>query len=91
MTPGNVGDPRYLASGMEQPLDQRPKEPVRATAHLRLEAAIVADMQSLGIDPALIYAFQHTGVIVTEDTIEHLSDAQLVGWQAAVDRYRAIA
>lgn len=76
---------------MDQPLDQHaaPARPVQV--ELRLEAAIVADMESLGIDPALIYAFQHTGVIVTEDTIDHLSDEQLVGWQAAIDRYRAIA
>lgn len=56
-----------------------------------MEAMIVADMEALGMDSALIYAFQHTGLLVTDDTMSGYTDDQLLAWQAAVDRYRTTA
>ena len=57
---------------------------------LAVEAAVVADMESMGIDPALIYAFQHTGMMVVGATLDRYTDQQLQGWQSAVDRYRSL-
>ncbi len=56
----------------------------------QIEAMVVRDMEDLGIDPALVYAFQHTGMLVTDATIDGYSDAQLASWQEAVDRYRRL-
>lgn len=57
----------------------------------QIEAMVVRDMEDLGVDPALVYAFQHTGMLVTDATIDGYSDAQLVSWQEAVDRYRRLS
>lgn len=57
----------------------------------RLENEIVADMEQLGLDPAYIYAFQHTGMIVTDSTLDCYTDSELTGWQEALDRYRQLA
>lgn len=56
-----------------------------------LESEIVADMEELGLDPAYIYAFQHTGMIVTDATLDCYTDEELTGWQEALDRYRRLA
>jgi hypothetical protein len=57
---------------------------------VELEMMIVRDMEDLGVDRALIYAFQHTGLLVTDDTVEEYSALELASWQGAVDRYRRI-
>jgi hypothetical protein len=56
----------------------------------QLEAMIVADMEELGVDPALVYAFQHTGFLVTDATMDGYTDQELQVWQAAVDRYHRL-
>ncbi len=57
----------------------------------RLETEIVADMEELGLDPAYIYAFQHTGMMVTDSTLDCYTDSELLGWQDALNRYRQLA
>jgi hypothetical protein len=54
-----------------------------------LEHEIVQAMQKAGLDPALVYAFEKTGLIVTEDNQNLISDADLAEWEAAVMEYRA--
>ncbi len=55
----------------------------------QVEHQIAQAMQQAGIDPALIYAFEQTGLLVTEEN-QHLIPAHgLQAWQAAVARYRA--
>jgi len=44
-------------------------------------------MADLGADPALIYAFQKTGVYVCEENEQRLSRSQLEAWNGAVDEY----
>ncbi len=55
-----------------------------------IEAMIVQDMVDLGVDPAFVYAFQHTGLLVTDATIDGYTDAELALWQATLDRYRRL-
>jgi hypothetical protein len=43
-------------------------------------------MAEVGADPALIYAFQRTGVYVCEENERRLSQSQLA-WNGAVDEY----
>jgi hypothetical protein len=40
-----------------------------------------------GIDSRLIYAFRRTGLIVTEQNLEHLTSRDLREWQAALEEY----
>lgn len=56
-----------------------------------LEVQIVSDMEELGLDPAYIYAFQHTGMLVTDLTLDCYTDTELADWQAALERYRRVA
>ena len=53
-----------------------------------VEHEMVQAMQKIGVDPALIYAFEKTGLIVSEDNQNLLSDADLAEWEAAVEEYR---
>ena len=47
-------------------------------------------MLTAGIDPAIIYAFEKTGFLVTEDNQESLSDLDLEEWREAVEEYNAM-
>jgi ribose 5-phosphate isomerase len=50
---------------------------------------MVQAMKKVGIDPAVIYAFEKTGLIVTEDNQNLISDVDRAEWDAAVLEYRA--
>jgi hypothetical protein len=54
-----------------------------------VEHAIVQAMKEAGLDPALIYAFEKTGRVVSAENQHLLSDADLAEWEAAVMEYRA--
>src|SRR5919199_318593 len=54
-----------------------------------LEHMMVEDMKKAGIDPAIIYAFEKTGRLVTERNRHLLPDSALEEWQAAVEEYEA--
>ena len=68
-----------------------PKDPVffdvphpEQVEHLTVEA-----MKAAGLDPAIIYAYEKTGRLVTEDNQQLLSDADLAEWDAAIEEYEA--
>jgi SEC-C motif len=52
-----------------------------------LEAMMVEDMTKAGIDPAIIYAFEKTGRLVTEENQHLLPAKALDEWQAAIEEY----
>src|SRR6266478_3365565 len=54
-----------------------------------IEHQTVEAMKKAGIDPAIIYAFEKTGRLVTEDNQHLLSDVDLDEWQAAIEEYQA--
>lgn len=54
-----------------------------------LEHMMVEGMKKAGINPAIIYAFEKTGRLVTEDNQSLLSDADLDEWQAAIEEFEA--
>jgi len=56
-----------------------------------VEAEMVDIMTQAGMDPALIYAFEKTGRIVTEENKNKLTDPGLTEWSEAVDEYRRLA
>lgn len=54
-----------------------------------LEHATVEAMKKAGIDPALIYAFEKTGRLVSEQNQHLLPERDLDEWQAAIEEYEA--
>jgi hypothetical protein len=54
-----------------------------------IEHMTVEAMKAAGIDPAMIYAYEKTGTLVTEDNQNLLSDADLDEWQAAIEECEA--
>jgi hypothetical protein len=55
----------------------------------RLEAMIVEDMKAASLDPALVYAFEKTGLLVTQQNQHLIPDADLAQWDAAIEEYQA--
>lgn len=54
---------------------------------VKLEAVTVTAMEDAGVPPEFIYAYQQTGLIVTEEN-RHVLDAEdLAEWNDAIDRY----
>jgi hypothetical protein len=56
----------------------------------RLEGETVKVMQQVGFDPAYIYAYQQTGLLLTEQNVHLLSDADVNEFYDAMDRYDAL-
>jgi hypothetical protein len=54
-----------------------------------LEAMMVEDMRAAGLHPALIYAFEQTGLLVTEENQHLIPDEDLAEWDAAIEEYEA--
>jgi hypothetical protein len=55
----------------------------------QIEHRTVQAMKEAGINPAIIYAYEKTGRLVTEDNQHLLSDADLAEWTAAIEEYEA--
>ena len=53
----------------------------------QVEHMTVQAMKEAGIDPAIIYAYEKTGRLVTEDNQHLLSEADLDEWQEAIEEY----
>jgi hypothetical protein len=46
-------------------------------------------LRAMGAAPEIIYAFEKTGRIVTNDNMAYLTDAELAEWEAAIAEYHA--
>ena len=51
------------------------------------EAEIVRGMKASGVNPAVIYAFEKTGLLVSEENQHLIPDADLAEWEAATEEY----
>ena len=51
------------------------------------EAEIARAMKVGGINPAVIYAFEKTGLLVSEENQHLIPDADLAEWEAAIEEY----
>ena len=58
--------------------------PLEHVEHYMVEA-----MKKAGLHPALIYAFEKTGLLVTEENQHLLPEKDLAEWEAAIDEYEA--
>ena len=54
-----------------------------------VEHYMVEGMKQAGLDPAIIYAFEKTGLLVTEENEHLISDNDRAEWEAAILEYRA--
>ena len=52
-----------------------------------LEAMMVEEMRAAGMNPAFIFAFEKTGLLVTEENQHLISDEDLAAWDAAIEEY----
>lgn len=57
---------------------------------LQYEAEMVWAMGQTGVDPAVIYAFQQTGLLVTEQNQSLINPVDLEEYHAAIARYDAL-
>jgi len=56
-----------------------------------IEAEMVDIMKEIGMDPAFIYAYEKTGLLVTEENKDKMTDLDLEEWREAVEGYRRLA
>lgn len=61
--------------------------PQAAISDPEAHAVLVQAMADVGADPALVYAFQKTGVYVCEENEKRLSKAKRAAFDAAVEEY----
>lgn len=59
--------------------------PLEHAEHFMVEA-----MKKSGLDPALIYAFEKTGMLVTEENQHLIPESDLDKWEAAIDEYESL-
>ncbi len=52
-----------------------------------MTALMVEAMVEAGVEPARIYAYRKTGLIVTEENLHLLSEQDLAEWEAAIQEY----
>ena len=52
-----------------------------------LEAMMVEGMRAAGLDPAFVYAFEKTGLLVTEQNQHLIPENDLAEWDAAIAEY----
>ena len=77
--------------GPDDPLffDPDADEP-RPLHQAAVEAAVVEAMQHAGVPPALIYAFQQTGILPTEDNLDRLPPERRQEFHLAVRRHQRL-
>ncbi len=77
--------------GPEDPLFLNPNSAVpeflSVESHEETWRALVQAAGESGMDPALVYAMNKTGRIVTEQNMRFLTDADIEEWNDAVDEY----
>jgi ribose 5-phosphate isomerase len=78
--------------GSEDPLLFNPESAVPEFLSIESQdetwRALVQAAEESGMDPALVYAMNKTGRIVTEQNLRFVTDADLQEWNDAVDEYQ---
>lgn len=61
--------------------------PNRPFSEKELQEKMLEMMKRAGTAPEIVYAFQKTGRLVTDETYEKLSQKERDEWDAAIDEY----
>ncbi|MGB7346264.1 MAG: SEC-C metal-binding domain-containing protein [Pirellulaceae bacterium] len=83
-----------LADHVDQLRDKKgselsPEDPLFPDFQMEhVEHGIVEAMKSSGVDPAIIHAFEQTGLLVSEENQHLISEADLAAWHQAVAEFR---
>jgi hypothetical protein len=79
-----------LLDAVARLLDAAETESGPAGSHLTPSwmPTLVAAMRTVGIDAALIHAYEETGVVVSEGSEDLWSASDLRRWEAAIEGYR---
>jgi hypothetical protein len=71
-------DPIFFDPDANDPVPLNPQQ---------YEQDMIETMAQAGINPAFIYAFKHTGRIVTESNKHRLTEKELRRWNDAINQY----
>lgn len=74
---------QQLEALARQKFQERLAEHERATQQKMIEA-----MRQNGADPAYIYAFEKTGLLVFQETMDQFTEEQLGQWADAYEEYQ---
>ena len=75
-------DPVFFDPNADQP------EPL---SELKMEEGMVRAATAAGVDPAVIFAYSKTGMLVTEHNVDQWSAEDLEEWDAAIEEGRRAA
>lgn len=59
-----------------------------ATDFERMEHTLSMAMKAAGVDPAIIHAFEETGMMVTEENMDAFSQTDLDLWHSKIEEFR---
>ena len=54
----------------------------------RMEHSMAMAMKAAGVDPAIIYAFEETGMMISEENMDTFSQVDLDLWQSKIEEFR---
>jgi len=77
-------DPVFFNPGSDVP------EPMLEQQIAEYEAAVGDAMRKVGVDPAVIYAFEQTGFFATEENWSLLGEQKRKEWRDAIAEYEAM-
>jgi len=80
---------KYIATHGKEPAPDSPLFPEQAgMSDEEITNEMAAIMELAGLDPAYIYAFRKTGLMVTDFNQHLMPDCDVEEWMAAVEEYR---
>jgi hypothetical protein len=85
-TPGALTPHPWDNSFVKRPTSRKPKQDL---SDAEVRDILVHAMADVGADPALVYAFQKTGVYICDENEKRLPKKSLKAFDGAVDEYLA--
>ena len=79
-----------LRAAVERALERQAAEPGGGAFGQELRESTVAAMRAAGIRPALIYAHERTGLLVTSEHRQLVSASDLDEWEDAIAEYEEL-
>ena len=78
----------YTRRIAHRPRTLRAVPPARPLSESEVDEAMLLVLREANVRPEIIYAYQKTGRLVTEENAQLLSTDEIAEWDAAVDEYR---
>lgn len=68
--------------------DEDEKKVLRASSYSGVTELIAEDMRASGARPEVVYAFEKTGLVITNENEAQVTAEELRAWDAAIEEYR---